>query len=414
MRLADLGGDVAVICPFPRHPALQTRAVQRVFRYRASHPLSSLKNAIEAIDPDIILPLCDRSVEHLHKLHRRLTIDGAVSKISRLIEYSLGPSESFDIVSSRYQLLEVARSEGIRTPDMIPVTSQADLDLWCAQSAPPWVIKSEGSWGGLGVRIARDVREANHSCLDLSQRPTLVELIKRLSLNRGRQWIVSEWARDKPRIIAQSYVRGRPANCAVACWRGELLAGTAVEVIQAQGPTEPARVVQIVDGSEMLWAAEKLARRFHLSGFFGLDFMIEEGTGRAYLIEMNPRCTPPCPIPLGPGRDLVTALWGQITGRQIKERKAITDKLQIAYFPRKWGVPGGGEEAPPAEAYYDIPEGEPALIQELLHPWSSRTWLGQMIDLARRISPSRKASADCVFEEAAAPVAPEARSAVRR
>ena len=69
---------------------------------------------------------------------------------------------------------------------------------------------------------------------------------------------------------------GRPANCTVVSWKGEILAGIAVEVIEADGPMEPAIVVQVVEGREMLDAAKLIARRLQLTGFFGLDFMLEE------------------------------------------------------------------------------------------------------------------------------------------
>ena len=335
---ASMGCDVAIVCPSPSHPAVKTSVVRQTLPYIGSQPLASLRRAIETVDPHIILPLCDRSVQHLHELHHlAATHDGVESKFAELIERSLGAPESFEVVSSRYQLLQVARSEGIRVPDMIAIDSVAELNLWCAQTAPPWVIKADGTWGGRGVRVARSTSEARRKWLMLRQRPGLLELTKRLTLNRDRGWILSDWKNARPNIIVQSHISGRPANCAVVCWQGKMLAGIGVEVVQAQGPTEPAIVVQVVEGSEMLRAAELLAKRLNLSGFFGLDFMIEESTGLAYLIEMNPRCTPPCPIPLGRGRDLVAALWAQLTDEPINERRPVTNKTRITYFPRFWG-----------------------------------------------------------------------------
>ena len=62
-------------------------------------------------------------------------------------------------------------------------------------------------------------------------------------------------------------------------------------------------------------AASLLASRLGLSGFLGLDFVVEDGTGAPYLIEMNPRCAPPCHLQLGEGRDLVEAFAAQLSGR---------------------------------------------------------------------------------------------------
>lgn len=416
IALASMGGDVTVVCPSPGHPAAKTSAVRQTFPYVGGQPLASLKHAIETVDPDIVLPLCDRSVLHLHELHMvAASHDGLESKIVKLIERSLGAPESFQVVSNRYRLLETARSEGIRVPDMIAIDSAAELDLWCAQTAPPWVIKADGTWGGRGVRLARSKSEAQRDWMELSQRPSPVEMIKRLSLNRDRGWILSDRKRARPSVIVQSHIEGRPANCAVVCWEGKLLAGIAVEVVQALGATEPAIVVQVVEGSEMLRAAVLLARRLNLSGFFGLDFMIEEGTELPYLIEMNPRCSPPCTIPLGRGRDLVAALWAQLTNEPLDERKPVTDKTRITYFPR----PGGGAiDATDAVSldttYYDFPEGEPELVEELLHPWSARSLLGQVLDSVRRIATREKPSTSYIYERAIVPVNPDAQSVLRR
>jgi hypothetical protein len=399
MSFASMGCEVAVICPSPRHPAAKTGAVGRTLQYLPQQPLASLRRAIEAFDPTIILPLCDRSVQHLHELYAVETAHGTESRITRLIEYSLGSPESYQVVSSRHQLLQIARAEGIRAPDMIAIDSAAELELWCTETPQPWVLKADGSWGGRGVRIARSMRNARHHWFELSQRPGLGELAKRLSLNRDRSWILSDWRRARPRVIVQSHIHGRPANCAAVCWKGELLAGIAVEVIQSQGPTEPAMVVEVVDGSEMLQAAEILARHLHLSGFFGLDFMIEEGTGLAFLIEMNPRCTPPCPMPLGPGRDLAAALLTRVTGRKVPDRKAVTDKSKITYFPENWGNSVlRSDIISTSTTYYDVPEGEADLVKELLHPWSARSYLGQILDFARRVATRQKAPKSYVFE----------------
>lgn len=406
---SGLGCDVSIVCPSPGHPAAKTRAMRQTLRYAGSRPLVSLKNAIDAVSPDIILPLCDRSVQHLHALHaKEVAENGSESKVVRLIERSLGAPESFEVLSSRYQLLETARSEGIRVPEMVAIHSAADLDRWCKQTPAPWVIKADGSWGGRGVRVVRTLSDAQQAWVELSQRPTYVELVKRLSLNRERAWILADWKHSRPSIMVQSHIHGRPANCAVVCWQGKLLAGIAVEVLQALGPTEPAIVVQVVEGKEMLRAAELLAKRLNLSGFLGLDFMIEEGTGSAYLIEMNPRCTPPCPLALGKGRDLLTALQVKLANLPLKDRKPVTERSRITYFPRSGKSANEGAEPIPLEStYYDVPQGEPGLVQALLHPWSLRSYLGQALDWARATTVRKKALPTCVFEDALVSVKPE-------
>jgi hypothetical protein len=402
MAFSKMECEVAVLCPSPGHPIEKTGAVHQIFRHRGLNPLKALSSAIESFNPDIIIPLCDRGVQHLHDLYRLVNSRGSSDrKIVQLIERSLGSPNSFRIVSSRHDLLKLAHSEGVLIPGMIAVEGEGDLNSWNEETAPHWVMKADGTWGGRGVREANSTTEAKRNLHELIQHPGLIELTKRLLLNRDRAWILSERKQARPGIIAQSFIDGRPANCAAVCWEGELLAGICVEVVQALGPKEPATVVQVVEGAEMMRAAERIAKRLKLSGFFGLDFVIENGTGLIYLIEMNPRCTPPCPLPLGKGRDLVAALCAQLAGRPMPDRACVTTKSKIAYFPQCCESGGSITDSRMADGvYYDVPEEEPELVQELLHPWSARSYLGQLLDWVREISGRKRTLTPRVFEGA--------------
>jgi carbamoylphosphate synthase large subunit len=400
MALAEMGCDVFVVCPSPGHPAAKTKAVRQTLPYVGSQPLESLRHAIDAVDPEAVLPLCDRSVQHLHELHAQAH-SGGESRRARLIERSLGSPESFSVVSSRFELLQAARAEGILVPEMHAIRNPAELENWCAETAAPWVLKADGTWGGRGVRMASTLSDARRDWIELAQRPNLAELAKRLLLNLDRGWILSDWKRAETEVTAQSYIQGRPANCSVVCWQGRVLAGVAVEVVQALGPTEPAMVVELVEGSEMLSAAESLVERLQLSGFLGFDFMIEEATGRTYLIEMNPRITPLSSIALGSGRDLVAAYWAQLTGLPLRERTPVTEKRRITYFPQNSNKAAPLQEiASEQTAYFDVPQGEPDLVSALLHPWCSRSWLGQMVDFSRTVRHGKtKSSTVYVFDQ---------------
>ena len=385
LAFARKGCRVAALCPCPGHPVQSVGAVERVFHYDGFNPIGSLRHAIEAFGPDIVIASCDRGVQHLHTLYATAVREGASGRaIAALIEHSFGAPESFSIVSSRYELLQVAHREGILTPETIPVTGVADLERWSAKAALPWVLKADGTWGGRGVRVAHTVKAAQRSFGELTRRPGAFDLAKGLLLNRDRGWVVLAWKNSRSAVIAQSLINGRPANCAVVCWKGEVLAGIGVEVLRAKGAKGPATLVEVVDSPPMIEAASRIASKLKLSGFFGLDFMIETGTGATYLIEMNPRCTPPCPLPLGKGRDLVAAMWAQLSGEPLPESEPVTPNPRIAYFPGANGRTVAVCDANPTlPSYEDIPREEPALVEELLHPWSGRSLLGQMVDYAR-------------------------------
>jgi predicted ATP-grasp superfamily ATP-dependent carboligase len=335
--------------------------VREMFAYSGLRPLDSLAAAIEAADPHIIVPCDDRAVQHLHQLHALFANAGA-NEFAALIEHSLGSPHSYPIVSGRYSLLEAARQEGLRVPETQAIHSLADIWSWGKRHALPWVLKADRTWGGGGVHIARTPQQAERFFKGIPRFFGPALAVKRLIVNHDPFWLLPSWKRWIPGIIVQSHIKGRPANCAVACWEGKVLAGIAAEVVSSEKPTGPASVVRIVDNPEMIRCAEVLARRLKLSGFFGLDFMIEEGSGDTYLIEMNPRCTPLCHLRLGRGRDMMGALHAQLSGQPFQETLSITQNPTVAYFPEAWLHDRGALDT----SFRDVPYSEPDLIRELL------------------------------------------------
>jgi hypothetical protein len=343
-----------------------------VFAYNSLRPLDSLLAAIETTAPQIIIPCDDRGVQHLHELYERAHGLGTPgNELMKLIEYSLGSPDSFPVVSARYALLKVACEEGIRVPDTKILNSVDDLKSWQAGQKLPWVLKGDGTFGGRGVRIAQTPEQAEQFFLEIIGLFTARRVIKRTIVNRDPFWLRPWWNNHKPTVIVQSHIQGRPANCAVVCWKGEVLAGISVEVVSAEGLTGPANIVRVVDNPEMMLAAERIARRLRLSGFFGLDFMVEEGSGSPYLIEMNPRCTPLCHLQLGKGHDMVEALSSQLSGRPMRERPPVTQNDLIAYFPQAWRCKSEYFKL----SFQDIPWGEPGLVRDILRPWPDRSLL---------------------------------------
>jgi hypothetical protein len=379
IALSKSGCDVAAVCPTRGQPLFKTRAVQRLFAYSGVRPLESLTAAIEATMPSIVVPCDDRGVQHLHELHARSHSLGSTGlDIRALVERSLGSPQTYATVSARYSLLVLAAEEGIRIPDTKLLESADDLRSWQQGRAFPWVLKADGTFGGRGVRITHSLPEAQREFSELARPHRATKAIKRLIVNRDSFWLRPWWNGLVQDVIVQCYIQGRPANCAVVCWEGKVLAGIGVEVVSADGLTGPASVVRLVDNREMMVAAERIAYRLGLSGFFGLDFMIEHGTSSAFLIEMNPRSTPLCHLQLGPGRDLPGALWAKLSGQPVREMPAVTQNDLIAYFPQAWTRKSEFLQS----SFQDVPLGEPDLIQELLDPWPDRSLLYRLVSKA--------------------------------
>ncbi len=263
-----------------------------------------------------------------------------------------------------------------------PVRSADDLKSRYDGSSLPWVLKADGTFGGRGVKVAHGLEQAKYFFLELSRLFGTGRVLKRLCVNRDPFWLRPWWNRVKPPVVIQSYIQGRPANCAVVCSRGKVLAGFGVEVVSADGLTGPASVVRVVENPEMMRCAGRIAGRLGLSGFFGLDFMIEDGSGDLYLIEMNPRCTPLCHLRLGKGRDMVGALLAQLSGQPLPETPPVTHNDMIAYFPQAWTSKSEFLQS----SFQDIPQGEPELIRELLQPWPDRSFLFRASNWLHRVT----------------------------
>jgi len=355
------GVSVAAICP-RGHPLRLVRGIQALYRYRCLDSLASLKSAIESARPDFVVPCDDGVVLQLHALHAQ------EPALRPLIERSLGQADGYPIIDSRYQLLCLAGELGIRIPPMRAVNSEADLTYGRETDV---VLKTDGSMGGEGIAIAHSQAEAAAAYLRLSKPFTAEVALKRLLINHSplALWM---WQRhEKPRIILQQFIPGRPANTMIACWRGEMLASVTVEVLNSQGATGAATVVRLIRHEEIEEAARRLTQRLMLTGFYGLDFILEPSQGQrgaAYLIELNPRCTQLGHLCLQRQGDLAGIFSARLQDSAPgPTENDIDDPIEsdtIAFFPQAllWDPQSPYLHS----AYHDVPWESPELVRELL------------------------------------------------
>ena len=358
MAFARLGSAVRAICP-AGHPLRDTRAVARCMRYPFLDPLPRL-HAIIAADPAaLIVPCDDRAVAHLHALHDAGPHDSVAAAIRR----SLGAAEHFATLRCRAAVLRIAAAEGIRVPQTRTVQSEAALDAWHAPL--PWLIKTDMSWGGAGVRIVRSRDEMRRAWQTMSRPLDAPRALKRLLVNRDGFWLRPWLGRYSAEAIVQEFVKGSPANIAIACHDGEVLAHLSVRALATQGETGASTMVEVIEHGEMLAAARTLARRFRLSGFHGLDFMLDE-RGGAWLIEMNARATQLCHIAVEQRPNLVDAL----ATRTVAAAAPAPAGTVVAFFPQAWR---SGSGAMLRSVFHDVPWEEPALVAALMRPpWPNR------------------------------------------
>jgi acetyl/propionyl-CoA carboxylase alpha subunit len=361
MALRDTGFDVEIVCP-GGHLVARLKVVRRTHTFHALFPNTSIRAAILEAHPDLLIPCDDLATGHLHAIYAKTRSEGAAgSGIAGLLERSLGDPVGFPIAAARSRLMALAEAEDIRVPRTTLVQDLRQVDAWIAAHGLPAVLKTDGTSGGVGVKIVNSLEEAHRAFADLNVPPIAARVAKRAIIDRDVNLVPPFLLRQRPLINIQTFVRGYDATSAVACWQGKVLAAILFEVVHTWRPKGPASVLRVIENREMCATAARIAAKLKLSGLYGFDFMIEQETGDAFLIEMNPRATQTCHLPLGGGRNLPAALWAILSGEPIPDTKSITEKKEIALFPQEW-------QRNPAShflsaAYHDVPWEEPELIR---------------------------------------------------
>lgn len=365
VALADAGCTVDAVC-LSHHPIGLTTAPRRLFSYSNFAPLRFLAHAIAASNPDLIIPGDDLATHHLHELYRHESQQTEKrSEICALIERSLGSPDSFPVVYERASFMQLAEQVGVRIPKTAPIRDLHELQAWTAATSFPIVLKADGSSGGEGVKVARTMEEAQFAFRKLHAPPLIARAAKRTLFDGDSSLLWPSLSRRRPVVSAQAFIEGREANSTVACWNGKVLAALHFEVANKKHSTGHATVIRVIEHAEMVRAVEAMVSRLKLSGIHGFDFMIEAHTGKAYLIEINPRSTQVGHLPLGPGHDLPAALVAAATESPLHAAPSVTENDTIALFPQEWTR----DPASPflQTAYHDVPWGEPELLRACMN-----------------------------------------------
>jgi hypothetical protein len=376
VALVNAGFRVDTVCP-SRHPIGKTDSVRQIHPYRGLDALKSFADAITATKPELIVPGDDLATQHLHVLYdQELNKGEAGATVCALIERSLGAPENFPYLYARTKFMELAEQEGVRVPKTEVISDIGDLKRWIAENGFPAVAKADCSSGGDGVRVLRNMEDAERAWRVLQAPPLLARAAKRALIDQDTTLIWPSLLRRRTKVNVQAFVSGREATSAVACWKGEVLAGLHFEVVNKGVSSGPATVLRLIESEEMSTAAEKMARRLNLSGLHGFDFMLESETGNAYLIEINPRATQVGHLTLGLGRDIPAALYSAVSGQAVRPAPKVTEERTIALFPQEWIRDPASAFL--QSAYHDVPWEKPELIRACVRARrKQRAWYSQ-------------------------------------
>jgi len=357
-------------------------APDRTYLYRVHRPVGSLRGAIEISLPNLIVPCDDRAVRRLHQLHAEVSRSerpGDAASISALIELSLGAPTSFAILRRRDSLGSLGALDEVRVPRTDSIRTIYELRRWVAAHGLPAMLKLDGTSGGEDVIPVRDPAALGRAFLGMRLRRARLNRLWRARWNRDVHLLFDYLIDGAPGISVQAHVSGRPANCAVACWRGEILAATAVETVRLQSTLGASTVVRVVEGAQMKAVARAVVRHLGLSGMCGFDFMLDDASGAAHLIEINPRATQVNHLRLGTGHDLPAALRLALEGLPQPVPAPVAE-VDIALFPQEWLR---DRKSPHllATGYDDVPYEEPELLRRYEYPAAlSSSTLGAVVE----------------------------------
>ena len=247
-------------------------------------------------------------------------------------------------------------------PPAAAIPSFRALEAWVAIHGLPAMLKLDGRTGGQDVIRLADRANLGTAYASMMLRGSRLRSLWNAAKLRDAESILSDFPDRRPALSVQAYVPGRPANCAVACWRGEIVGFVAVEAVRTQTPFGIATVVRRVEGRAMRAAAESIVRHLGISGMCGFDFVIDDRTGQPTLIEINPRATQINHFPLGPEGDLSSALMRALGGRPVEApSRTLPLEAEIALFPQEWLRDPKSPYL--VSAFHDVPYEEPELLR---------------------------------------------------
>lgn len=403
MSFAEAGWRVEAMCP-RGHILEGIRAVGRLHVYRFFGGDTHLRRVIARVKPDLVVPCDDLTAGQLrHLCHPASSAPGA-GALCALLRRSFGDACSFAEFDSRSRIAGIATELGLAAPDTSLIRTVKELEGWIGTLELPAVLKTDGSSGGYGVRLVSSLAEAKRAFRELRAPIGVLRGVKRAIVDRAETFLMPALKRERPAVNIQRYVRGEEVTCTAACWQGAVLGTVALQVLQTSGPVGHSTVLRVIDHPEISEAIRKLAKRLGVSGLYGFDFILEEKTGRPFLLEINPRATQTTHLGLLAGCDLALALRHALAGEGSPARGKGMHGETIALFPQEWlRDPESGFLR---TAYHDVPRNEPEFVKDCLLQKPESLW-GSALDAemlaALAAPPADRVAAGSKLEHAGRP-----------
>lgn len=362
--MAGCGVECAVMSP-PNYFCASTRSAKRHFPIPDHYGVwlgalfvrRRLEDAVRNWQPRLILPLDDISAWLL----RGLAVDRRVSPAVRgILVESLGAPEGYAAAVSRQRFMDLAANLGVYKPAHCEAVS-IGMALLAAESwGFPLVVKGEHTCGGRGVVIVRGAAELVAKLTPVS---TAWQQRLKFSAKKALFQFAGFGAGPMSGTMIQSFVMGTPAFRTLAAWKGRVIEGVSFAAEQMHPtPTGASTVVRHIENDEMNRTAAKMTAALGCSGFVSFDFMLDQETGRAALIEMNPRSITSTHLGALFGRDVCGAFTAELLGNRPPAPRPAKTEAAIALFPKELERDPDSKYLKSPDVIHDVPNDDPLLV----------------------------------------------------
>lgn len=319
--------------------------------------LSQFVEVVKIWQPSIVIFGDEMTVAFAHHVIRQAAKFSTVlpTAVLELLKDSLGSPQFFDATLLKHKTLEVAYELGLRVPAIASVTMEEAAWQFAEKNGYPVVLKKSFSCAGVGVKVCQSEMEFSSSLpAFLPHPPSPIKAFIRKHL--WRDWFPVEEA-----LGLQQFIQGRIAMCPVVAIDGEVLTGFVAIKELTYSENGPSSVIRLVNCAEALATTAALIKQFQFTGFAVADFILEEGTEHAYLIEFNPRPGTVGHLGALVGSDLGAALFARISGQPWENQPFVEQEQLIALFPQEWRRDPNSDNL--RQLYHDVPWDDPSLVK---------------------------------------------------
>jgi biotin carboxylase len=264
-------------------------------------------------------------------------------ELEALIIRSLGPPQSYAVGVDKSLLQPVLQRAGVRIPEFTVAQTPQDAARFARELGGATFVKPSDGVGSRDV-IECDTPQAAEAAA------RRVQAGFKLGAIRGAQ----------PTVLIQRRIVGHMLPRTSVAYDGIELAGFARERVHAIAPGRGSTVVRYVHAPQPAQFSRAIAATLHLTGFFAVEYCVEQSSGDAYLIDFSRRMAPSTHTGSMVGVDLCAALAAALRGEAVTPRDipAGSSRMMTLFPQEVWRDP-----CSPALHQYpmDVPWDDPPL-----------------------------------------------------